>query len=288
MRLFLVVAREGRLASAGRKLGIDHTTVSRRLTGLETAIGTRLFDRSPRGVEPTAAGLEMVAHAERMEAEIDAVHTRLGQRDAGVSGAVRLSTPEAFGTFLVAPEAHRLYRQHPRLELELAPESRSVNLSQREADLAVVLTQPPRGRLATRRLVDYRIGLYASQAYLSDAPPLEQPEQVSGHPLVSYIEELIDLPELRTLDQFVGKARTAFRSSSSGAQQAAVAAGLGLGMLHCFAADRDARLVRLFPEKVEAVRSYWLVVHADQQRLPRVRAVINFLDALVEEQRARF
>jgi len=180
-----------------------------------------------------------------------------------------------------------LHARHPTIELELAPESRSVSLSRREADIAIGLTRPPRGRVIARRLVDYRLGLYAAADYLAQNPPIDGLDAVKAHPLVWYIDELIDIPELRYFDQIVSDAPTVFRSSSIAAQQAAVANGLGLGVLHVFAAEQDSRLQRVLPE-VEVTRSYWLLMHADQQRLPRIRAVVEFLDEVVRINQRRF
>lgn len=288
LRIFLAVMRDRSLLGAARKLGIDHTTAARRLSALETAIGTRLFDRSPRGVEPTAAGLALLTHAENIERDIVAATTRIAEADSSVSGTVRLATPEAFGTSFVAPAIHRLHARHPRLQIELAPESRAVSLSKREADIAIALRQPPGGRLVARRLVDYRLGLYASRDYLDGQGAAIDLPTLGAHPFVGYIDELIDLPDLRYLEQVAPAARTVFRSSSIAAQQAAVTAGMGLGVLHVFTAEADVRLVRLLPTEIEVIRSYWLVLHADQQRLPRVRAAIEFLDEIVAENRARF
>ncbi len=288
LRIFLAVMRDSSLLGAARKLGIDHTTAARRLTALETAVGARLFDRSPRGVEPTAAGLSLLMHAERIERDVIAATTQIAARDSEVSGTVRLSTPEAFGTAFVAPAIHRLHEQYPRLQIELAPESRTVSLSKREADIAIVLRQPPGGRLVARRLVDYRLGLYASRTYLAGTGAVTDRAALGDHPFVGYIDELIDLPDLRYLERVAPTARTVFRSSSISAQHAAVAAGLGIGVLHVFTAGEDDRLVRLFADEIEVQRSYWLIFHADQQRLPRVRAVIDFLADLVRDNQIRF
>jgi len=287
IRVFLAVARAGRLQAAGRQLGLDHSTVARRMSTLETVIGARLIDRSPRGVVLTPAGEVLRDHAERMEVEIIGASAAVGADTGTVAGSVRLATPEAFGTYLVAPNVHLLHARHPAIELELAPESRSVSLSRREADIAIGLTRPPRGRVVARRLVDYRLGLYAAGEYLARHPPIKTMEVVKAHPLVWYIDELIDIPELRYFDQIVSDAPTVFRSSSIAAQQAAVANGLGLGVLHVFAAEQDGRLQRVLPE-LEVTRSYWLLMHADQQRLPRIRAVVDFLDDVVRTNQHRF
>jgi DNA-binding transcriptional LysR family regulator len=288
LRLFLAIARAGRMTVAARAVGLDQTTMARRLNALEASVGSTLTERSPRGIRLTDAGAALVAFAERMEAEVSAAAQMLGGRDAAVSGTVRLATPEAFGTYLIAPNVPALSARHPALQLELSPQSRMVSLINREADLAITLNRPPKGRVVARRLVDYRVGLYASKAYLAEHGPIDGLEQAADHPFAWYIDDMLELPELRYLREISVDARPVFRSSSIAAQQAAVAAGLGLGMLHVFAAEADGRLVRILPEKVEIVRSYWLVMHADQQKLPRIRAVVDFLDELVAENRGEF
>ncbi len=199
---------------------------------------------------------------------------------------VRLATPEAFGAHIVAPAAARLHALYPDLQLELVPAARAVNLSRREADIAIGLSRPEQGRLVSRKLADYRLGLYASRDYVARAGAPRRLEDLKERPLVWYIDEMIDMPELRYLDQVAQGAQTAFRSSSIAAQHAAVASGLGLGVLHVLPADRDDRLVRVLPDAVALTRGYWLSVHNDSQRVARVRAVISFVETLVAEQRA--
>lgn len=286
LRIFLAVIRDGSTLAAARRTGVDHSTVSRRLASLETTIGARLFDRSPRGLTPTAAGLALIPDAERVESALLAAAGSVARSDAEVSGTVRLATPEIFGTYLVAPRIGTLSQQYPRLTLELAPESRSISLSKREADIAIMLRRPPQGRLVARKLTDYRLGLYAARSYLDAHGPIPTPADLVRHGFVSYIDELAAYPELVVLDAMLPGATVCFRSSSSAAQHAAVAAGAGLGMLHVFGADQDPRLVRLFADDLETRRSYWLVMHADMRRLPRVRAVVDFLDSVVRAERS--
>jgi DNA-binding transcriptional LysR family regulator len=129
--------------------------------------------------------------------------------------------------------------------------------------------------------------LYGARTYLAEHGPIKTPAALGSHPFVSYIEELLDYPEMSALQSVVPGAAPVFRSSSSAAQHSAVAAGVGLGMLHRLAADQDARLTRIFPGTVEAVRTYWLVMHADQQRTPRIRAIADFLGDVVNDMRER-
>ncbi|WP_340314878.1 LysR family transcriptional regulator [Rhizorhabdus argentea] len=282
LRAFLAIVRTGNMLAAARRLGLDHSTVSRRLSALEQALGARLFDRSPRGLAPTGAAVALVPHAEQVESALITAAASVAGRDDEVSGTVRLATPEIFGTCLVAPHIAELSALHPHLTLELAPESRSISLSKREADIAVTLRPPPRGRLIARKLTDYRLGVYGSRAYLDEHGPIGGSAAIGRHGFVSYIDELLDYPEINALDQVALGAPIVFRSSSSAAQQAAVAAGIGLGVLHRLAAESDTRLVRVLADEIVAIRSYWLVLHADLQKTPRIRAVVDFLGQLTE------
>lgn len=286
LRVLLYVARAGGLMAAGRRLGLDQTTVARRITALETDLGVKLIDRSPRGVSLTSQGQTLLEHAERVEAELMSASERLGAVGQTLAGTVRLSTPEAFGAHLVAPAAHQFHQRFPGLQLELVPESRSVNLMRREADIAISLSRPTQGRIVSRKLADYSLGLYAAKDYLARTPPLEDLDQLLERPMVWYIDEMLDVPELRYLDQVAAGATTVFRSNSIAAQQAAVASGLGFGVLHRFSAQGDPRLERVLPEQLDLQRSYWVSAHADLAPLPRVRAVLDFLADLVAQHSA--
>lgn len=287
LRVFLAIIRTGSTVGAARRLGIDHSTVSRRLAALEDQLGVRLFDRSPRGLAPTEDAGSLIAHAERVEKELIAAAMSITGKTAAPAGVVRLATPEIFGTGLVAPCLPQFHAQYPGLTLELAPESRSVSLSKREADVAITLRPPPRGRLVVRKLADYNIGLYCAKTYLEYHGGIDDVSALREHRFVAYIDELLDYPELNALEAAIPGAIPVFRSSSSAAQHAAIAAGLGLGMLHRLAADQDPRLQRVLPDKINAERSYWLVMHSDLQRDPRVRAVSEFLTGVVHKSESR-
>ncbi|MBU1377700.1 MAG: LysR family transcriptional regulator [Alphaproteobacteria bacterium] len=288
LRIFLAVSRAGGLAQAGVHLAMDHTTVARRLGSLEAAVGARLVVRSPRGARLTEAGAMLVAHAEQMEAEVLSAAARLGGTDLKPAGVVRLATPEVFGASFVAPAIKTLHDQHPDIQIELIAQSRAVSLTKREADLAITVSRPPRGRLHVQKLTRYRLGLYASRSYLAVHGPPAGLDDLRLRPLVWFIDEMIDIPELRYLDQIAAGARTAFRSTSIAAQQAAVVAGLGFGVLHCFVADQDPGLERVLADSVAIERTYWLASHSDQRNLPRVRTVIEFLQDQVRGARERF
>ena len=288
LRIFLAVARTGRNAAAASRLNLDHTTVTRRVVALENAIGATLIHRSPRGIALTENGRALVEYAERIEAEAIALTENMSGTNKRLTGTVRLATPEAFGSYLVAPNVHHFVAKQPGIELELVAETRPFSLANREADIAIVLSCPPDGRAVVQKLTNYQLGLYASRDYIERMGPITDVEQLKNHPFVWYIEDLIHLPQLRFLNDVIDEAHVVFRSTSIVAQQNAVATGTGLGVLHSFAAAQDPRLVPILSDKVILTKSYWITIHAEYRGLPRIRAVIDFLHQIVTDNHRHF
>lgn len=277
LRFFLAVARSGRLTAAARRLGADHATVSRRITALEEALKAKLFERRPQGYALTGHGEQLLAKAESMETEALAIQSEIGGADMALSGIVRIGAPDGFGACFLAPRLPALTGAYAGLELQLIAMPRLLSLSKREADVAITLAPPKEGKVVARKLCDYRLGLYASRAYLDAAPPLAQAEDLFAHRIVGYIDDLIFTPELDYLDEVAKGLRAQVQSSSVIAQMNAVAAGAGIGVIHHFMAQGDPRLVRVLPETVSIERSFWLLVHADLKEVARVRAVVDFI-----------
>lgn len=288
LRFFLEMSRLGRLAEAAQRLHVDHTTVSRRIAALEEALGTRLFDKSPRGHVLTEAGQKLLAHAELMESQSVALYQALSGEDTELSGTVRLATPEAFGTHFLAPHLPEFRRLHPRIELELVSDTRRTSLSKREADLAVTLGRPDSGRLIGWKLTDYRLQLYAAPAYLADKPEIMTAADLKTQDFISYIDDLLALPELRVLPGLVRNPNIVFRSTSIMAQQRAAAAGLGIALLHCFSVDAQPELTPVLADQISVMREYWLLVHEDLRNVARIDAVCRFITAVVRRNEMRF
>jgi DNA-binding transcriptional LysR family regulator len=279
LRLLVALERRGSMLAAATALGLDHSTVSRRLAALELAVGAQLVERTPRGVRLTPAGQRACEQARAMERAVLAIKDE-GDRD-GLSGSVRLATPEAFGCHILAGGAAAFGRQYPAIEIQLVPEARQVSLTNIEADLAVCLARPARGPLAAQRLGAYHLGLYASEDYLArHGAPTDQAD-LARHLFVSFIDDLLLMPELLALTELCPSATVSFRSTSIAAQTQAVAGGVGLGVLHGYAARQDPRLVHVLPE-LDIRRAYWMVVRDDRRAIPRVRAVMDWV-----AQRAR-
>ncbi|MCJ2021528.1 LysR family transcriptional regulator [Methylobacterium sp. E-065] len=277
LRAFLAVVRAGRLTVAAQRMGIDHSTLSRRLSALEGALGTRLFDRRPSGFALTSDGERLLVDAERMESVAITLRSRLDETAQQVSGTVRLGTPEGFGTYFLAPRLAELSASQPALEVELVANPRSFSLSKREADLAVGMTRPEAGRLFARKLVDYALGLYAAQSYAEAADAIQTVDDLPRHRWVGYVEDLLWTSELNYLPQVSQAIHPQVRISNVITQLEAVRGGVGLGVLPHFLARGCPDLVAILPEAVHIVRAYWLIAHADTRDLPRVRLVSEFL-----------
>ncbi|MBP0596490.1 LysR family transcriptional regulator [Herbaspirillum sp. LeCh32-8] len=280
LQAFLAVVRAGRLTVGARKLGVDHSTLSRRIAGLEQAIGATLFDRRSAGYVLTAEGERLVPDAEAMENLAIRIRSRQDDAAQGLAGSVRIGTPEAWGTYFLARELKALSRLHPELEVELVANPRMFSLSKREADLAVSMTRPEQGRLVARRLNDYELGVYAAPSYLEEHRALGAiagRRDLERHRWVGYIEDLMWSSELDYLAEISPALRPHIRISNVISQVQAVAAGVGLGVLPCFLARREPGLVRLLPLEIRLTRSYWLLTHADARDLVRVQVVAEFI-----------
>lgn len=277
LQAFLAVVRAGRLTVAARKLGVDHSTLSRRIVALEQSIGVTLFDRRAAGYALTVEGERLVPDAEAMENLAIRIGARQDDAAQGLSGSVRIGTPEAWGTYFLARELKELARRHPELEVELVANPRMFSLSKREADIAVSMTRPEQGRLIARRLNDYELGVYASHAYLAQHGPIDERRQLQQQRWVGYIEDLMWSSELDYLAEISSTIRPQIRISNVISQVQAVASGVALGVLPCFLAAREPELVRLLPQEISLRRSYWLLTHADARDLVRVQVVAQFI-----------
>lgn len=287
VRIFLSVARAGQILAAARRLDLNHATVGRRLTALEEAIGTKLFDRSPGGCELTEAGRVFRSHAEAMEAAMISGRAEVGGSDVDLSGTVRIGAPDGFGTAFLAPRLWRLIERHAGLTVQLVPVPRTFSLSRREADIAITVERPAAGRLVAAKLCDYRLGFYASRAYVEAAARPGSLAELAEHRLVGAVEDLLYSPQLAYHADRLAAWPSRYEVSSAIGQTEAVAAGAGIGILHRFIAAGRADLVELLPDEA-ITRSYWLVYHESARDIRRVTAVVEFIRSAVEAERMLF
>jgi DNA-binding transcriptional LysR family regulator len=278
LQFVLALARTGALERAAEALGVDPSTVSRRVHSLETALGVRVFERSSSGHRLTAVGARLAETAEKIATDIAAMESEAASADERLAGNVRIATSDTMSRFHVAPLAARFCRHHPQVEVEILADQRSANLVRRETDMAIRLVRTAQAQLVSRRLATIGHGLYASRDYAAERP-FGGDEPFRGHALAGYHESLSRMPEARWLDERAAGARFAVRANRVDALIAAAAAGVGLAVLPCYLADPDPRLVRILgPEEVVS-RDVWLVMHRDSRRIARFRAFADFLAA---------
>lgn len=202
-----------------------------------------------------------------------------------MQGVVRLATPEAFGSEVVARDLAFLAERAPGLRLELVAETRHFSLTKREADIAVSLARPTTGRATVQKLTDYRLQLYAAAAYLAREEPIRSLADLPRHRSIWYIDDLLHYVELKELEAFF-QSEIVFRSTSVEAQANACAEGAGLALLPHFLAARRTDLVPVLDGTATFTRTLWLSVHADLRSLPRIATVVDFLKDLVARRRA--
>lgn len=287
LQVFLAIARAGQMARAGTALGIDPTTTSRRLRRLEARLGAALFEQTREGQVMTEAGEALMVKVEAMAQAAMAIDESSRPGATGqLTGTLRISASEGFGSWFLAAHVPDFARLHPALMLDLVASSGFLSLSKREADIAVMLSRPKAGPVIARKLSDYSLQLYASQTYLDGAgTPRGTADLLKGHGLVGYIPDLLYAPELRYLDEIQAGLAPTVRSSSINAQHHLIAAGAGIGVLPCFMGDADPGLVPVLPDR-RIIRSFWLVTHRDTHQLARVRAGRDWIFEVVQRHRA--
>ncbi|MGW9945449.1 DNA-binding transcriptional LysR family regulator [Rhizobium leguminosarum] len=287
VRIFLAVARTGQILAASKRLGLNHATLSRRLTSLEEALKTRLFIRRTNGCELTAEGEVFLASAERMETEMLAAQASLGHTDTAIAGTVRVGAPDGFGVSFLAPRMGKLIERHPELKIQLVPVPRSFSLSQREADIAITLERPEQGRLVSSKLTDYTLGLYASRDYLASRGTPGDIDALKAHPRIGYVEDLIFTASLNFSGEVMRSWDASFEISTAIGQTEAVRSGAGIGILHDYIARQYPELQRILPD-VSIRRAYWTTYHETARDLMRVRTVADFVQELVSAERHIF
>ncbi|MCW2286588.1 DNA-binding transcriptional LysR family regulator [Rhodoblastus acidophilus] len=287
LQFCLAVARDGTVSAAAKKLGVDHATIIRRIDRLERDLGAKLFARRKTGYELTEAGRRAAGMAETIESQIRGGQAEILGGAARLAGTVRVGAPDGFGSFFLAPRLGPLAEKHPELQIELVATARLFSLSKREADIAISLALPREGRIYGRKLLDYRLFLYASPDYLAKTGPIRTREDIKTRRLIGYISELLFTPELDYLPQILPGLSAQIRSANLIAQLQAVLAGLGIAVLPRFLAQ-GFDLVAILPDDICITRSFYLLMHADGRDFPQIRAVADHISAATQAEKSLF
>ena len=276
-RFFLALCREQTLRGAARQLGVDQATVGRRIAALEQALAATLFLRSSEGYRLTASGEAAYGAALKMEQSAHDLQRRLQGLDDKPSGKVRLATTDSLAADVVIPALARLHHQHPQVQVEIKAASQMLNLTRREADLAIRTVKPDNPDLLVRRLAQWPVGLFAAASYLQRHDHPQPGNGFAGHARVAWQPHLDASATAMLLDESAQHAQVSCSANTSLLIRRAMVAGLGLGELPLPVGERDG-LVRVWPDRLRAQPyEVWLVSHADLRHTARVEVVVQAL-----------
>jgi DNA-binding transcriptional LysR family regulator len=281
VRMLLALLRATNLQEAAVRIGVDRSTISRRLAALEASLGEKLFVRTRDGLRPTSAVERIRPHAERMELEAARVKRAAAATDRGVEGVVRVATTEALGALLISAGLLSVCDEHPRLRIEIATGNKPVDLTRGEADLALRLAALRQPSLRVRRIARIGLGLFASREYVRARGAASIRGSFAGHDVILPSGELSRLPEARWLASRKG-ARVAFCSNSMPALVAAALAGRGIVPLGLGWGDREPGLHRVAVLTEIPPRSIWLVSPAGEAR-PAAQVVSDRIARIAAE-----
>ena len=277
LRIFLTVARFQSALEAANHLQIDHSTITRRLRKLEIEIGSKLFTRTTQGHTLNSAGHRLFEYAEQIENTMAAIDSELGGDSQILTGLVRLGATEGFGSFFVAPHLSNFCDKHPAITVDLLALPRFINLSKREADIAISIERPSSGPYVTCKLSDYRLLLYATKEYLETHPQIKKISDINQHRLIGYVDEFSFSPELRYLEQLAPGATVPLQSTSIVAQMLAAKQGKAMAVLPCFLASNSPELIPVLPEQASIIRSFWLITPNEKREISRNMVLWDYL-----------
>jgi DNA-binding transcriptional LysR family regulator len=275
LRYVLCLSRTGRIAAAARQLGVNETTVTRRIAYIEGLLGVRLFERNSGFLAPTDCGQTVIRRAERIELDVDALKDGVRGADSVAVGKVRVTAVPLVLNYILVPALSALLRSHKQLQIELAADPRNLSVTNREADIALRMMRPDKEYRAVAR----RVGIFEYAVYAASAG--------RNVPWITYDATLSDLPHARWMAKAAASDPETGKSiivNDSELALNAVRAGLGRSLLPCRIADNIPGLSRLSGAKPVLTREMWLIVHPDLKHLARVRAVMEWIERLMAER----
>ncbi|MGJ3263596.1 MAG: LysR family transcriptional regulator [Salinarimonas sp.] len=284
-RLVKTIAEARGLTGAAAALGVNHSTAFRRLGQLETALGVKLFDRHRTGYVLTTAGEEMCAIAERMDEDINGFARKIAGQSIAPAGELRVTTSDSLLVHLLMPIFADFRQRYPEIRLDLVLANQALNLSKRDADVAVRATDAPPETLVGRRLATINWALYGRRA---DFPDPQPPDLVSlyARPWVSLGDNLSGLKVAKFVRDHVAPERVAAKISTVLGLAEAIETGMGIGAIPCLIGDAHPALRRLSDLRPDFSAGLWLLTHPDLRRSARVRVFLDFVAAEIGARRA--
>ena len=270
-RFFATLAQTGSVRASAGRLGVNASTVTRRLDGLETRLGQKLFVRGRAGLQLTADGQALVARLEPLATALAGLDAELSGAGEEVAGTVRITIPDVLAIVMMT-EFAAFAREHPRLRLEFIPAYQELDLSRGQADMALRVTDRPPEDLVGRQLGYSRLAVYGGREYLKRHDPIGEPESSL------WIESGIEAaraPGFRS--RYFAGVPTGARCNSLLLQQSAAATGMGITLLPCALGDADERLARVGELEPLEARPIWLLFPPELRGVARIRSVSDHL-----------
>ncbi|GAB4194890.1 MAG: LysR family transcriptional regulator [Wenzhouxiangellaceae bacterium] len=277
LKIFLAVAREGSVRAAAVALDVNQSTVSRRIAAFEESIETRLFEKLPSGYRLTTAGVDLLQHVQRIENEINSLDRHIFSHNSGLEGSIRVTLSPPLSSHLLMPDLAQFGAQYPEIKVELIASDKALNLSKREADIAIRITNNPPEYLIGRRLGNMAQAIYGAREYLrkvSDDSQLRWLGWGETEACPQWIKDS-DYPDIPTHHQI----------NDTNLQFAAAKNGLGIAILPCFMADTEPAMARLPLSTVTKTWGIWILTHKDLHRTARVQTFIRFITERFEKYR---
>ncbi|MDX3809708.1 LysR family transcriptional regulator [Bosea thiooxidans] len=274
-RLVKAISDHGGLTGAAAALSVNHSTVFRRLGQIEEMVGMPLFERRKTGYVATVAGAEMAALAGRMEEDVTAFSRRLAGRDVTPSGEIRVTTTDTLHLHLLLPIFAGFREAHPSIRLDVVIGNQALNLSKRDADVAIRASDMPGETLVGRRIATLAWAIYgrADEALTAEKA---DPATLYQRDWVALGDQLSHVKAARFVREHVAPERIALKSSAVLGITEAVELGLGIGPLPCFIADLRPGLMRMMPPNPDFATGLWVLTHPDIRHVPRVRAFMDY------------
>jgi DNA-binding transcriptional LysR family regulator len=277
LRYFLAVAQDGSTSGAARALGVNQTTVSRRIAALEEELGLPLFEKGRGGYRLLDHAADLVERARAAEAAVAAFCRTASLHDEDLQGSLRVTTAEGIAYGLLSPLLDEFHQRYPRMRVHLMLEDRLVDLQQGQADVAVRAARPTEGNLICRKLADGAWAIYASRSYVARNGLPKSPPDLNGHRLIAFEGALARINSARWLQAVAPAAEIVSRSNTILGHLLAVKSGFGIAALPVHIGDSEPDLIRLIGPLPELMGAFWLLTHPDLRKSPKVRAFFDFL-----------
>lgn len=283
LRVIKAIGENGGLAAAAAALGVNHSTISRRLSAVEETLGVVLFDRRRSGYAPTAAGAELVALGERVEQDILGVARRVSGHAQGHTGDLRVTTSDALLLDFLTPIIADFRTDNPEIRVEVIVKNRPLNLARGDSDIAFRATIAPPENLFGRKAATVAWAVYGRRIdYIGVSP---SPAELYQRQWASYGSGLSGLRAFGFVEDRVPRENIVYRSDSVAGAAAAIAAGIGIGFLPCMHGDLMPTLVRISPVQPEVFDELWILTHPDIRKSGRVYAFMEHCTRAITRQR---